>query len=42
MEKGVEFENGSMKSCQEKNDIEMYAARNEGKSLVAERFIRTL
>ena len=25
-----------------KNDIEMYSAHNEGKSVVAERFIRTL
>ena len=26
----------------EKNDIEMYSTHNEGKSVVAERFIRTL
>ena len=25
-----------------KNDIKMYSAHNEGKSVVAERFIRTL
>ena len=25
-----------------KNDIEMYSAHNEGKSIIAERFIRTL
>ena len=25
-----------------KNDIEMYSAHNEGKSVVTERFIRTL
>ena len=31
-----------MKSSFEKNDIEMYSTHNEGKSLVAERFIRTL
>ena len=31
-----------MKSCLEKNDIEMYSTHNEGKSPVAERFIRTL
>ena len=31
-----------MKSWLEKNDIEMYSAHNEGKSVVAERFIRTL
>ena len=31
-----------MKSCLEKNAIEMYSTHNEGKSVVAERFIRTL
>ena len=31
-----------MKSWLEKNDIEMYSVHNEGKSVVAERFIRTL
>ena len=31
-----------MKSWLEKNDIEMYSTHNEGKSLIAERFIRTL
>ena len=31
-----------MKSCLEKNDIEMYSAHNEGKSVVAERFIWTI
>ena len=31
-----------MKSWQEKNNIEMYLTYNEGKSIVAERFIRTL
>ena len=31
-----------MKSWLEKNDIGMYSTRNEGKSVVAERFIRTL
>ena len=34
--------NRSMKSWLEKNDIEMYSTHNEGKSVVAERFIRTL
>ena len=29
-----------MKSWSEKNDIEMYSTHNEGKSVVAERFIR--
>ena len=31
-----------MKSWLGKNDIEMYSRHNEGKSVVAERFIRTL
>ena len=31
-----------MKSCLEKNDIEMYWTHNDGKSVVAEGFIRTL
>ena len=31
-----------MKSCLEKNDIEMYSTHNEDKSVVGERFIRTL
>ena len=31
-----------MKSWIEKNDIEMYSTRNEGKSVVIERFIKTL
>ena len=31
-----------MKSWLEKNDIEMYSARNEGTSVIAERFMRTI
>ena len=31
-----------MKSLLEKNNIEMYSRHNKGKSVVAERFIRTL
>ena len=31
-----------MKSWLEKNDIEMYSMHNEGKSVVAERSVRTL
>ena len=42
IDKGSEFCNSSMKSWLEKNDIEMYSTHNEGKSVVAERFIRTL
>ena len=42
VDKGSEFNNTSMKSWLEKNDIEMYSTHNEGKSAIAERFIRTL
>ena len=42
VDKGGEFYNRSMKSWLEKNDIEMYSNHNEGKSVVAERFIRTI
>ena len=31
-----------MKSCMRHNDIEIYSTHSEGKSFVAERFIRTL
>ena len=41
-EKGNEFYNRSMKSWLQDNDIEMHSTQNEGKSVVAERFIRTL
>ena len=40
--KGSEFYNRSMKSWIEKSDIEIYSIHNEGKSVIAERFIRTL
>ena len=40
VDKGIEFYNRSMKSWLEKNDIEMCLTHNEGKSVVAERFIR--
>ena len=42
VDKGSEFYNRSIKSWLEKIDIEMYSTHNEGKSVVAERFIRTL
>ena len=42
VDKGNEFYNRSMKSWLEKNDIQMYSPYNEGKSVVAERFIKTL
>ena len=41
IDKCSEFYNRSMKSWLEKNDLEMYSTHNEGKSIVAERFIRT-
>ena len=40
--KGSEFHNRSLKSWLEKNGIEMHSTHNQGKSVIAERFIRTL
>ena len=37
-----EFYNNYFKKCLKDNDIEMYSIHNKGKSVVAERFIRTL
>ena len=42
VDKGSEFYNASFKKWLEDNDIVMYSTHNEGKSVVAERFIRTL
>ena len=42
VDKGSEFYNRSIKSWLEKNDMEMYSILNERKSVLAERFIRTL
>ena len=42
VEKGSKFYNKSMKLWLEKNNIEMYSTLNEGKSVVDERFIRTI
>ena len=42
VDKGSEFYNRSMKSWLEKNAIEIYSTHNEGRSVVAERLIRTL
>ena len=42
VDKGTEFYNISFKKWLKDNDIEMYSIHNEGKSVVAERFIRTL
>ena len=42
IDKGSEFYNSSFKKWLKGNDIEMYSIHNEGKFVVAERFIRTL
>ena len=42
VDKGSEFYDSSFKKWLQDNDIEMYSTHNEGKSVVAERFIRTL
>ena len=42
VDKGNGFRNGSMKSLLQNNDIEMYSRHDEGKSAIAERFIRIL
>ena len=42
VDKGSKFYERSTKSRLEKNDIEMYSTHNEGKFVVAGRFIRTL
>ena len=41
VDNGSEFYKRSIKSWLEKNDIEIYSIHNEGKFVVAERFIRT-
>ena len=41
-DKGRQFDNRSMKSWIEKNDIVMYSIYSEGRSVVIERFFRTL
>ena len=42
VDKGSEFYNAYFKKWLRDNDIVMYSTHNEGKSVVAERFIRTL
>ena len=42
VDKGSEFYNSHFKKWLKGNSIEMYSTHNEGKSVVAERFIRTL
>ena len=42
VDRGSEFYNNYFKDFLRINKIEMYSAYNEGKSVVAERFLRTL
>ena len=42
VDKGSEFYNSSVKKLLKDNDIKMYLIHNEGKSVAAVRFIRTL
>ena len=42
VDKGSEFYNNSFKKCLQDNDIVMHSTYNADKSVVAERFIRTL
>ena len=42
VDKGSEFYNAYFKKWLRDNDIVMYSTNNAGKSVVAERFIRTL
>ena len=42
VDKGSEFYNNSFTKWLQENDIVMYSTNNEGKSVIAERFIRTL
>ena len=42
VDEGSEFYNNSFKDFLKINNVEMYSIYNEGKSVVAERFIRTL
>ena len=42
VDKGSEFYENSFKKWLQDNDIVMYSTNNEGKSVVAERFIRAL
>ena len=42
VDQGSEFYNSSFKKWLEDNDMKMYSTYDEGKSVVAKRFIRTL
>ena len=41
VDRGSEFSNNSFKKWLQDNDIIMHSTKNEGKSVIAERFIRT-
>ena len=41
-DKGSEFYNSNFKNWLEDSNIEMYSTHNEGKYVIAERFIKTL
>ena len=41
VDKGSEFHNSSIKSSLKRNTLEIFSTHNEGKSAVAETFIRT-
>ena len=42
VDKGSEFHNNYFKKWSQDNNIVMYSTHNEGKSVIAERFIRTI
>ena len=42
VDKGTKFYNRSIKSLLQDNDVKAFSTHNEGKSIVAERFIRAL
>ena len=42
VDQGREFYNKLMEEWLDNNDILMYSSHNEGKSVIAERFIKTL
>ena len=42
VDRGSKFYNNSFKKCLGDNGSETYSANNEGKSVIAERFIKTL
>ena len=42
VDKGSEFYNNSFKKLLQDHNIAIYSTHNEGKSVVAEKFIRTL